>query len=203
MHTLKKTLRSGMLLPLIVAAVAVFPFSGTYAQTPDAAEALSTIKKMVAFVRYSGTKPELGNKALDMVGAKEISAYLMDKYYTKATPDQDERFQKLILEYIRLRAFPTALSYIKDIDINYDEPVTDGQFVKIRSSVLYAGSERILFTWVVKKRPEGYFLTDFLDEKSVSAMQVNRDKQIQPLIQKEGIEGMIKRMSAVVNSYKK
>lgn len=178
------------------------PFQGIQAQTPNGEEALVTIKKMVSFVRFSQKNPPLGDKALESVGAQEISQYLMDTYYIKATPDQDARFQKLILEYIKLRAFPTALNYIKDIDINYDAPIIEGQFVKIRSSVLYAGSERILFTWVVKKRPEGYFLTDFLDEKGVSAMMVNRDKQILPLIRKEGIEGMIKRMTVAVNSYK-
>ncbi len=187
-------------------AASLILFSGTFslsASEADGEQALVTVKKIVSLVKYSEKKPEFADKALESVGAKEISEYLLDKHYPKATAEQDARFQKLILEYIKLRAFPTALSYIRDIDLNYDKPVVEGDFVKTTSSIVYAGSERIMFTWVVKKRPEGYFLTDFLDEKDVSAMEANRDKQIQPLIKKEGIEGMIRRMEKVVASYRK
>lgn len=166
------------------------------AGTPVAADgtaALTSVKKLVGFIRY-----EKNDKALEQVGLDAISEFLMGSYYTKATPEQKSRVSDLMGEYIELQAFPLALKYFKDIDLAYDEPKEQGKDVHIRSTLLYAGSERVVFTWVLTEVGGEWVVTDFLDERGVSSMKASRDKQIQPVLKKSGVDGLIAQLEKVV-----
>ncbi|MCR9145401.1 MAG: ABC transporter substrate-binding protein [bacterium] len=159
----------------------------------DGKSALASVKKMVGFIRY-----QKNGLALKQVGLVPVSQYLMGSYYDQATPEQRARFQELLGEYVELRAFPLALKYFKDIDLSYDEPTVKGDAVHVRSSLLYAGSEQVVFTWVLKEHDGKYVVTDFLDATNKSSMKTNRDKQIQPVLKQRGIDGLIKQMEQVV-----
>ena len=164
----------------------------------DGDAALATVKKLVGFIRYE--KNEL---AMKQVGLAPISEYLMGSYYEKATDAQREKFEALLGEYVELRAFPLALKYFKDIDLSYDEPVEKGDTVHVRSSLLYAGSEQIVFTWVLSEHDGQWVITDFLDNRGVSSMGTNRDKQIQPVLKAKGVDGLINQMEKVVTAARK
>lgn len=168
----------------------------------DGSQALVMVKKLVGYVKFSEKKPEFADKALENVGSADISKYLLGSYAAKATPAQDTRFQGLIRDYLKVRAFPESLRYIKDVDLSYSDPVVKGDTVSITSSLLYAGSEKLIFTWVVTKKGDQYYLTDFLDAAGTSAMLNSRDKQIIPLIKKRGIDGMLDTMQNVIKSYR-
>lgn len=178
-----------MILTVIGLALSSMPV----AAEADGKAALATVKKMVGFIRY-----EKNNLALKQVGLVPLSQYLMGDYYAKATPEQQARFQGLLGEYVELRAFPLALKYFKDIDLSYDEPAFKGDAVHVRSSLLYAGSEQLVFTWVLAEHDGKYVVTDFLDSTNKSSMQTNRDKQIQPVLKQKGVAGLIEQMEKVV-----
>lgn len=182
--------------PLTIALAAALLIAGGVATGPVHAggkSALASIKKMVGFIRYE--KNEL---ALKQVGLEPVSEYLMGSYYGQATPDQRAQFQKLLGEYVELRAFPLALKYFKDVDLSYDEPVQKGDAYHVSSSLNYAGSEQLVFTWVLQEHDGKYVITDFLDSTGKSSMQTNRDKQIQPVLKQKGVAGLLKTMEQVV-----
>ncbi len=179
---------------LTVALIAGLVFSANpVAAEGDGKAALAAVKKMVGFIRY-----EKNDLALKQVGLVPVSEYLMGSYYSKATAEQRSRFQELLGEYVELRAFPLALKYFKDIDLSYDEPVVKGDAVHVRSSLLYSGSEQLVFTWVLAEHDGKYVVTDFLDASNKSSMKTNRDKQIQPVLKQKGVAGLIKQMEQVV-----
>ncbi len=166
------------------------------AQAPDA---VSTLKKMIGFIRYGKD-----DRALAFVGAEQIARYLLTPAnYDRATPQQKERFIGLLKEYIQLKAFPLALKYFKDIDLSYDQPVVTGDQHRIRSSLLYAGSEQIVFTWVLTKVGNDYFVTDFLNERNESSMQRSRDQQVLVLYRQSGMDGVNNQLQTIVNSLKR
>jgi ABC-type transporter MlaC component len=182
--------RAGMILGiLLLVSVA----SLTAETAADGKAALATVKKLVGFIRY-----EKNDLALRQVGLEPVSQYLLGGYYEQASAEQKARFQSLLGEYIELRAFPLALKYFKDIDLSYDEPAVQGDSVRIRSSLLYGGSEQVVFTWVLAEHAGQYVITDFLDQRGVSSMQVNRDKQIQPVLKQKGVPGLLQQMEQVV-----
>lgn len=178
---------------MIFAIVGLILSSVPVAAEADGKAALSTVKKLVGFIRY-----EKNDLALKQVGLVPVSRFLMGDYYDQATPDQRARFQALLGEYVELRAFPLALKYFKDIDLSYDEPVVKGEQVLVRSSLLYAGSEQVVFTWVLEEYEGQYTIVDFLDNGGKSSMTTNRDKQIQPVLKQKGVAGMIAQMEQVV-----
>lgn len=178
---------------MIIAVAALVLGSGPIAAETDTKAALSAVKKLVGFIRF-----EKNDLALKQVGLVPISRFLMGSYYDRATPEQQTRFQTLLGEYVELRAFPLALKYFKDIDLSYEEPVIKGRQVLIRSSLLYAGSEQVMFTWVLEQHDGQYTIVDILDNGGKSSILTNRDKQIQPVLKKNGVAGLLTQMEKVV-----
>ncbi|MEQ9363014.1 MAG: ABC transporter substrate-binding protein [Leptospirales bacterium] len=178
---------------MILAIIGLVLSTAPLAADADGKAALAAVKKMVGFIRY-----EKNGLALKQVGLVPVSEYLMGDFFAQATPAQRTRFQELLGEYVELRAFPLALKYFKDIDLTYDEPAVKGDVVHVRSSLLYAGSEQLVFTWVLAEHDGRYVVTDFLDSTNKSSMQTNRDKQIQPVLKQRGVDGLIKQMEQVV-----
>ena len=172
----------------------------TFAQEKDKSqEAISTIKKMIGYIRYKKNE-----KALESLGMDQISAYLLDKYYAKTKPADKQKFKALVAEYISLRAFPLAYKYFKDIDLSFDKPQAqeDGR-IHVKSSLLYAGSERLTFTWILADVEGSLLMVDFLNEKNVSSMKNSRDKQIIPVYEKRGMKGLLGLLEKQVEKLRK
>ncbi len=174
---------------LLLAALCVLFTAGLAAQetadeSPEA-KSLSTVKKFIGFVRYKKDEP-----AMKFIGIDLMARGLLMKSYDTAKPEELEKFKSLLAEYIRLKAFPLAVKYFQDIDLSYDKPVVKAKESRIKTSLLYAGSDRVSFSWVLAEAADGWLVVDFLDEKGVSSMQVNRDKQIQPVLKKSGMKGV-------------
>jgi ABC-type transporter MlaC component len=79
----------------------------------------------------------------------------------------------------------------------------NGDKARVQSSVVYAGSERLTFSWVLTRVGDNYVITDFLDEKGTSTMQTNKDRQVQPTLKAKGIPGLLATMEGAVNQVKK
>lgn len=170
------------------------------AQDPGevATKSLAATKKLIGFIRY-----EKSDQAMALIGIDAMSRYLLGATYAQAKPEDLQKFKSLLGEYVRLKAFPLALKYFKDVDLSYDQPVVKGKESRIKSSLMYGGSEQIVFTWVLTEENGAYVVTDFLDTKGVSSMQTNRDKQIQPLLQKKGLIGVNAALEKLVADLKK
>ncbi len=166
-------------------------------------EAVTNIKRMVGYIRYSETKPEFAQKAMEFVGIEEMTKMLLGSSYARAKPQELDDFRAKLAEYIQLKAFPVAIKYFKDIDISYGEPVVKGNQISVKSSIVYAGSERIEFTWVSTQLKDKIVLTDFLDEKGTSVMKANRDGQIQPLLRKGGMKTLLAQFEKILRSLRK
>lgn len=179
------------------------------AQEDAEQKVLSPIKKMIGFVRYSdkAKTPEerkaLEDKALDNIGSEQMAEFLLGPSAAKATPEQKKRFADQIREYTRYKAFPLVIKYFKDIDLTYEPPVMQGNTARVPASVVYAGSERLSFTFVLTKVGENYVMTDFLNDKGVSSMTTNRDNQVQPALKNQGMQGLLNVMEKAVAQVKK
>ena len=164
---------------------------------------------MIHSVRYSdkaktpAERKVLEDKALDNIGTDRMADFLLGSSAAKATPEQRKRLAAQIREYTRYKAFPLVIKYFKDIDLTYEPPVIQGDTAKVPASVVYAGSERLSFTFVLTKVGESYVMTDFINDKGISSMTVNRDNQVQPTLKSQGINGLLGKMDAAVAQVKK
>jgi len=191
-------------------AFCVFGLSlGLAAQEDTEQQVLAPIKRMIGSVRYSekaktaAERVSLEDRALESVGSKQMADFMLGDFAAKATPEQKEKFAKQIREYIRYKAFPLVVKYFKDIDLTYEPPVIQGDKARVQSSVVYSGSERLTFSWVLTKVGDAYVVTDFLNEKGTSSMQTNRDQQVQPTLRAKGVSGLLSVMDNAVAQVKK
>ena len=140
--------------------------------------------------------------ALSFIGTEEIASYLLDTHYKELSEAQKKQFIALLGEYIKVRAFPLAIKYISDIGISYDKPTTKNNKIYLKSSVVYNNSEKLLFTWVLKKRKEKLLIVDFLNEQNESSMKNNRDLQILPSYRKRGAVEFLNNFEKIVEKLK-
>lgn len=179
------------------------------AQEDAEQKVLAPIKKMIGSVRYSdkartpAERKALEDKALDNIGTDRMADFLLGNFAAKATPEQKKRLADQIREYTRYKAFPLVIKYFKDIDLTYEPPVIEGETAKVPASVVYAGSERLSFTFVLTRVGDSYVMTDFINDKGISSMTVNRDNQVQPTLKSQGMNGLLGKMDAAVAQAKK
>lgn len=193
--------QAGLALLLSAAALASTACSSSGEPLPGGAAgggesghpSLIAVKRLVGFIRY-----ERDDRALELIGREAITDYLLGASASSASAAQKTQFQELLGEYLKLKAFPTARGYFEDIDLAYAEPVVDGKTARIRSSIVYAGSERLSFTWVLTEIKGNWLVTDFLNDRGQSTMQSSRDQQIQPILRREGMDGLLKRFESIV-----
>lgn len=152
------------------------------------------VRKMLASVRLKKF-----DRALQYVGLDEMGAYLLADNYQKLTAAQKTKLSTLLGEYIKKRGFPLAVKYLGSVGLSYDKPTFEQGHVHIRSSVVYSGSERLVFTWVLARRDSGeYVVVDFRDAKGDSSMTKSRDKQILPVYKQRGADGLLKTLEGVI-----
>ena len=180
-----------------------------FAQENAEQKVVAPIKKMIGFVRYSDKaktpqeRKALEDKALDNIGSDLMADYLLGSFQSRVTPEQKKRFADQLREYTRYKAFPLVIKYFKDIDLTYEPPVMDGDHARVPASVVYAGSERLSFTFVLTRVGDSYVMTDFINDKGASSMTVNRDNQVQPTLKSQGMAGLLNLMEKAVAQEKK
>lgn len=167
----------------------------TEGMTAEDQKAISSIKKFISYVRYSDKGADFTAKAIDMLDLDYVCNYLIANNMSKLSPAEKAEFKALIGEYVRLNAFPTALKYFAKIDLVYSKPQEKEGLIIVPSTLLYKGSDRIKFSWVVLK--SNYKIVDLLNENAVSSMKGNRDSQILPFYQKKGIKGLIEKLKEI------
>lgn len=193
---------------LLVLAICLFSIS-IHAQEETEQKVLAPIKRLIGNVRYSdkaktpADRIALEDRALESIGSLQMAEFLLGDSAKRATPEQKEKFAKQIREYTRYKAFPLVSKYFKDIDLTYEPPVLNGDQARVQSSVVYSGSERLTFSWVLQKVGENYVITDFLNDKGTSSMQTNKDAQVQPTLKAKGIPGLLSVMDTAVAQVKK
>ncbi|WP_412758392.1 ABC transporter substrate-binding protein [Leptospira cinconiae] len=146
-------------------------------------QTLSAVKKLIGFIRY-----KKNDKALALVHVGKFSEKLIGDHKISAL--ERKEFEEAISEYIVNKAFPIALKYFDKIDITYDKPTLNGKQSRIGSSILYKGSDQIKFAWILSEYEGTWYISDFETEGKL-ATDINRTKNIEPSIKKNGIKGTI------------
>ncbi len=189
---------SRRLAPVLL--LAMLPFSGApvAAAELEGKPAIRTVKRLLVSIRL-----KKDDKALTYVNLDAMGKYLLGKYHGKFKPGQKQRFEKSLGEYMQLRAFPWARKNIGRVGLSYDKPEIKGNRVHVRSSLVYAGAERITFTWVIGKFDGRYMVTDVLNIKGESSLKASRDRQIIPVYRKRGAEGLLRTMERVVKKLRR
>ncbi|EKO34355.1 toluene tolerance protein Ttg2D [Leptospira santarosai] len=164
--------------------------SGTEESTPaetapsDEEQIVSTVKKLIGLIRY-----KKNDKAIALIHVKQFSNQLLRSSGKIGDSDRKE-FEEAIGEFIVHRSFPIAHKYFDKIDINYEKPVLKGDNATLASSIIWNGSERITFSWILTKLEGSWYVTDFLNEGKY-ASETNRIKSVDPSIKKNGIKQTI------------
>nr|WP_232380574.1 ABC transporter substrate-binding protein [Leptospira ainlahdjerensis] len=154
-------------------------------ETPSDEELISsTVKKLIGFIRYKKNE-----KAIAIIHVKQFSNQLLKSSGKIADADRKE-FEEAISDFIVHRSFPIAHKYFDKIDINYEKPVIKGENATLASSIIWNGSERITFSWILSKIDGTWYVTDFLNEGKY-ASETNRTKSVDPSIKKNGIKQTI------------
>ncbi|EMO54728.1 toluene tolerance protein Ttg2D [Leptospira noguchii] len=150
----------------------------------DEEQIVSAVKKLIGFIRY-----KKNDKAIVLIHVKQFSNQLLKSSGKIGDSDRKE-FEEAISEFIIHRSFPIAHKYFDKIDINYEKPVLKGDNATLASSIIWNGSERITFSWILMKIEGNWYVTDFLNEGKY-ASETNRVKSIDPSIKKNGIKQTI------------
>lgn len=160
-------------------------------------QATAIVRRMLAAVRL-----EKFDHALKYVGVEDMARFLMDRHYAELTEPQRGRLAELLGQYIKKRGFPMANRYIGRVGLSYDRPAFVKGRVHIKSSIVYSGAERLVFTWILQKSGKEYRVVDFLDATGNSSLTKSRDTQILPVYRKRGAAGVLDSLDRVVKSLK-
>nr|WP_232224659.1 ABC transporter substrate-binding protein [Leptospira fainei] len=144
---------------------------------------LSTVKKLVGFIRY-----KKNDKALALINVGRFSELLIGT--AKFSSTERKEFEDAIAEYIVNKAFPIAVKYFDKIDITYEKPILKDKRIRIGSSILYKGSDQVSFAWILSEIDGNWYITDFETEGKL-ATDINRTKNIEPSLKKNGVKGTI------------
>lgn len=159
---------------------------GAPVRASDSAGAAKIVKQTIAMAQQGNTEGAMKN-----VGVEQMSRYLLGAEYDNVTPEQQSRFQKLIYEFVSLRGLPQAIERLGDRDpetIEFAAARQDGNRILLPSKL---PGTTLSITWILEKVGRRFVITDFLDPRGNSSMQRTRDKQIQPLYRRKGMEGLL------------
>lgn len=171
------------------------------AQAAVSAKDKNVLKPIKIMLNYSLRKQD--DKALKYIHLDAMSQYLLGEHFAKATSDQKTRFAYLLGENIKYRGFPLIVKYFKSVDVPLDTPkYQKDQKAVVHSTIIWSGSERTQFDWVmIPEKGSKYKVFDVLNAKGESSMEKNKVR-VQKMIEKEGIEGMLKRFEKQVEKLK-
>ncbi|PJZ68985.1 toluene tolerance protein Ttg2D [Leptospira perolatii] len=146
-------------------------------------KALATVKKLIGFIRYKKNE-----KALALIHTGIYASKLVGK--TTFSEQEKKDFEEAVKEYIVHKGFPVAAKYFDKIDITYENPVIKNNEIRIGSSILYKGSDKVVFAWILNEVDGNWVVTDFETEGKLST-ETNRVKSIEPAIKAHGVKGTI------------
>jgi ABC-type transporter MlaC component len=165
-----------------IVAIALFLWTGgLVAQSKEPAV---VVKKLVGLIRYKKY-----DNAIKLIDIKTFSKNLLPSDYEGFSDADKLKFEEAVKGYIIAKAFPLALKYFGEIDINYEKATMTTNGAKIGSDILYKGSERVKIAWILSKKGEEYLVSDFVAENKL-ATEVN-NKRLEPIYKKKGINGLI------------
>lgn len=144
---------------------------------------------MIGFIRYNKSE-----KALAFIDVEKFSEKLLQSEYSKLNDSQKKEFQAAVSKYIVNKSFPVAQKYFDKVDLTFEKETKKGKETTVPASLLYKGSQKIKFAWIMEEKSGKFLVTDFLmDGKRIS--DVNREQQLLPLLKKEGFESMVKKLN--------
>jgi ABC-type transporter MlaC component len=164
-----------------------FVMSPSLLMAQAAKDPVSSVKKMIGFIRY-----KKNDSAIKYIDTETFSKNLLKSEYDKLDSSQKSKFEITIHNYIKAKSFPIALKYFDKIDITYEKPIIKGKDAELPASLLYKGSEKIQFSWILVEKNGSFLVTDFLTDKKL-ASDIN-SKQLLPILQKKGFDELIRQI---------
>lgn len=159
---------------------------------PTPKDPTPTIKKMIGFIRY-----KKNTNAISLIDTETYSSNLLKGEYENLNADQKKDFEDAVKQYIENKSFPVALKYFDKVDINFEKPISKGSLIEVPSSILYDGSQRIKFSWIVNEKGGNLLISDFMiDDKLTS--DTNREKLL-AIFKKEGFPKMLEKLKNAAN----
>jgi ABC-type transporter MlaC component len=152
----------------------------------SADSSLPTVKKLVGLIRFKKNE-----QAIELIDVKTFSKNLFKQHWEKLDPKDQDEFIEAMSIYIKNKPFVTAREYFDKIDINYAKPKTKGKSIEIPSSIIYKGSDKINFSWVLSEESGKMKIVDFIDPKGSLASEQFGTTQIIPNYEKKGIKELI------------
>ncbi|MCB1192659.1 MAG: ABC transporter substrate-binding protein [Leptospiraceae bacterium] len=158
-------------------------------------QVMSPINKFTGFVRYKKY-----DKALEYLDLETFCDSILKGHDIPANKKRE--FIEAVKVYIQKQSFPKVHKYFDKIDVNYEKPVEKPKHVEVPASILYEGKEKILFSWILVKKNGKYLIADFLSDVITEGQHASiyeKYKQVEPILQTQGIDVVIKRIYKLAN----
>lgn len=158
-------------------------------------QVMSPINKFTGFVRYKKY-----DKALDYVDLEVFCNSILKGHKIPAAKKKE--FREAVKVYIKKQSFPKVHKYFDKIDVNYEKPIKKSKYVQVPASILYKGKEKISFSWILAKKDGKYQIIDFLSDVITEGQRASiyeKYKQVEPILQTQGIDVVIKRVYKMAN----
>lgn len=169
-------------LLMILATSSVFSLFANPVKDPT-----PTIKKMIGFIRY-----KKNSNAISLIDTELYSANLLKGEYENLSGEQKKEFEEAVKLYIENKSFPIALKYFDKVDLTYEKPIPKGNLIEIPSSILYDGSQRIKFSWILNEKNGNFLISDFMVEDKLTS-DTNREKLF-AVLKKDGFSKMLEKL---------
>lgn len=175
---------------------ALFSITGLSMAPAHSKPADDDITKVVKTV-FTNLRAEKGAKAFRLVDLDVVSRNLLQGDYQKSTEAQRKEFASLFQSlYIKINA-PRMRETFKDlVSVMYDQPEVKNNEAWIGSLItIYhpLKKQEIKLKYSLLKGKKGWRVTDVAVLGS-SVVQSIREDQIKPILEKEGIESLLKAM---------
>lgn len=177
--------------PLVAAALAL----AAAAAAAEDPKNLPEVKPLVAIIGNVRQSRDL--KALTYFNAEEQGKYLAGEHWAKATPAQQQEFNKGFQELFAKIAFPKVRKNFEHLaTVLYEAPKTDGGKTTVASVIVIdvAGKKQELKLkyWVAQEK--GQWKVVDVAVLGDSMMQGIRDDQVLPLLKEGGWDKLLKAM---------
>jgi len=183
------------LINLVPVLLLTFSISKTLAKDNDK-NVTAPIYKMLVYA-----KKNKDDKALKYIGISSMANFLLGKYQKKATAKQKKIFENLLKDNIKYQGLPKVAEYFPSVDVPLVKPVYKNAKAFVESSVIYAGSERLKFQWVLAKVKNKYVIIDILNDGK-SSLEKNKTR-IHKQIEAKGMDGFLAIYKEKVEGMKK
>lgn len=175
----------------LIAAAAVLALAGSALAAEDAKN-LPQVKPLQALIGNVRQGRDL--KALSYFAAEEQGKYLTGEYWAKATPAQQQEFNKGFQELFAKIAFPKVRKNFEHLGaVLYEPPKTDGGKTTVASVVHLdhpvKKQELKLKYWVAQEK--GQWKVVDVSVLGDSMLQGIRDDQVIPLLKEGGWEKLL------------